>query len=141
MRGSMGDSASSPGRANEFRCRFERVTAGTMLKVCDALTGDHLVTLELWSAGLQPTDMATLAKALRHNATLLTLELGGNSALKDTGVRELAPGLRSASALSCLGLDSIGMGDGGAAALAAVLRGGSALAVLKLQRAFGGFEP
>ena len=87
-----------------------------------ALRTGRLASLEAWGSSLKPEDAATLANALKANGTLTTLDLGGNASLGDAGIRSLAPGLREARALSTLGLDGVGLGDGGGREVAAALR-------------------
>ena len=100
-----------------------------------ALRTGRLASLEAWGSSLKPEDAATLANALKANGTLTTLDLGGNASLGDAGIRSLAPGLREARALSTLGLDGVGLGDGGGREVAAALRSNClpALACLRLQ--------
>ena len=101
--------------------------------ILSSLRADEIASLELTGVGLQASDAALIATALKGNRKLVTLDLGGNPQLGDAGVRALASGLREASGLSVLGLDGAAVGDLGGKELAAALRGGDRLATLRLQ--------
>lgn len=102
-----------------------------------AILSDHpcprsLASLDLSEAGLRPQHASLLASALRGNTALVRLELARNPGFGDEGVELLAPGLRCASELESLGLESTGMSDKGGCVLAAQLRRGSSLKCLRL---------
>ena len=76
----------------------------------------RLQALDLWENGISPAGGVALAKALKTNFALLTLELRGN-ALGDTGARAFAELMPNNRALSTLDLSSNGISPAGAATL------------------------
>ena len=76
---------------------------------------------------------ASLAAALEGNTRLRTLNLALNPLGGSAGAAALARGLRRNAALTSLDLSGCGIGDAGAVALATALRSNTALVTLNLQ--------
>jgi Ran GTPase-activating protein (RanGAP) involved in mRNA processing and transport len=97
---------------------------------------DGISAIDLWGDEVGNDGVRALANALRHNATLTTLELGGNmggNQIGNDGARTLADVLRHNTTLTTLDLGWNQIGADGARALADVLRHNTTLTTLDLR--------
>ncbi|KAG0041328.1 hypothetical protein BGZ89_007519, partial [Linnemannia elongata] len=87
------------------------------------------ISCELASGRIGGKEFGILAKALKTNSTLTTLDLQGNS-IGDDGAKALAEALKTNSTLTTLNLYNNSIGDDGAKALAEALKTNSTLTTL-----------
>lgn len=98
-------------------------TAGTLEPaITQALTDPSctLIELDVSMAGLVPTDMAAMARAMDRNTNIETLDISGNRTNGVNFVQLLAAALERNSRLRTLRVASCGIGDGADAIFAAL---------------------
>ena len=100
-----------------------------VLHIASHLQG--LKELSIYTCGITSVGAAYLAKGLRINSTLSTLNIGGNK-LCDEGVKELANALKDNCCLQSINLSSCGMTDKGLNSLADSLQKNNTLRELNL---------